>query len=872
MVQSVGIVLIDSLRQPGQRSQGPNFFLDTTENARLAYNLTTGKSEKGNRIDFRAPFSQVRVGLFTRIRRSSSSCANRIKSVPGAFLAADHHRDNAVEIPIDRERYGGDQTLDAHTFGPCLRLGPFSMLKGINESVPWIRLSPTVQVSPRTRNRMLVGGSKTMRTPRRLKLGLIMAFLGLLVVTQGFYRATLTFAQDGSTEQSASEETAPPPDRRKPDLHRPVEQPNRDNYYSAVDASGVVVWYYLPIAVDNRDGQVPVACDPVPGSLFPLGKTTVTCVAADAAGNWDDMIINIIVVDQTAPVFDAPSNVVVDAVDPAGATVNFAVPGAWDNVDGAVAISCDVASGAFFPVGTSTVTCWAQDSAGNSANPVSFNVTVNPPPPPPTEEPTEEPLPTETAEPTEPTDPTEEPTTEPTEEPTAETPVSTEPASTKTPKPTKTPGTDPTETPGSEPTETETPSGNGTRTPTRPSTPTDPTDPTETPIPTPATPTATPVTPEPTPTQVGPDPLELPWPPPEGYVIVTDGGPIDGLAMIWNYYEDAPISQEYGHTEFAIAMYPYYAYGTAYGLDGREHPGIDIGFPRGVPLYSPVDGIVKVAGDSPYFTFYGNGEPGVGQLLIETKEGHEVILGHMGRIVVEVGDEVKVGQFVGLSGGENGDHLHLETREREPLGNLRAVDPRKSFLIASIEEAAKATKVAKDKVAASTASIELEGEDRFRPMSSQVMDLVAVVGEEPTGNAKYAKITVRRVDCAVDETGDIVAACGSDVLNGTAFTVYNPTNHGKTRSTDETGTATFGPRAGQNAITGDDGTGSFKGAYVSCQNDDTGRVLFDGMIDTPLVTLETRPGEQISCDWYDLSWSPSDNDSAANEADHDHDH
>jgi len=87
-----------------------------------------------------------------------------------------------------------------------------------------------------------------------------------------------------------------------------------------------------------------------------------------------------------------------------------------------------------------------------------------------------------------------------------------------------------------------------------------------------------------------------------------------------------------------------------------------------------------VAGGTPFYTFYGNGAPGVGQLQIETDDGDVVILGHLGRIVVGVGQRVAAGEFVGLSGGENGDHLHLETR----AGGVRVVDPRASFLVAAI--------------------------------------------------------------------------------------------------------------------------------------------------------------------------------------------
>jgi murein DD-endopeptidase MepM/ murein hydrolase activator NlpD len=72
----------------------------------------------------------------------------------------------------------------------------------------------------------------------------------------------------------------------------------------------------------------------------------------------------------------------------------------------------------------------------------------------------------------------------------------------------------------------------------------------------------------------------------------------------------------------------------------------------------------------------------VGELKIQTDDGHVVILGHMGLITVPVGTRVEFGQLVGLSGGDNGDHLHLEVRH----GGTRLVDPRQSFLIAAIEE------------------------------------------------------------------------------------------------------------------------------------------------------------------------------------------
>lgn len=42
---------------------------------------------------------------------------------------------------------------------------------------------------------------------------------------------------------------------------------------------------YTATATDAHDGPVPVTCTPASGSFFPIGTTTVTCSATDAAGN-----------------------------------------------------------------------------------------------------------------------------------------------------------------------------------------------------------------------------------------------------------------------------------------------------------------------------------------------------------------------------------------------------------------------------------------------------------------------------------------------------------------------------------------------------------------------------------------------------------
>jgi len=54
---------------------------------------------------------------------------------------------------------------------------------------------------------------------------------------------------------------------------------------TATSARRAEVTFGLPEARDTRDGPVTPTCDHASGSLFPIGTTTVTCSAVDAAGN-----------------------------------------------------------------------------------------------------------------------------------------------------------------------------------------------------------------------------------------------------------------------------------------------------------------------------------------------------------------------------------------------------------------------------------------------------------------------------------------------------------------------------------------------------------------------------------------------------------
>ncbi len=127
-------------------------------------------------------------------------------------------------------------------------------------------------------------------------------------------------------------------------------------------------------ATDLVSGAVAVSFSPASGSTFPLGTTTVTATATDAAGNIATGSFTVTVRDTTAPVLSLPSSGVVEATGPSGASVNF-TGSASDLVSGAVAVSFSPGSGSTFPLGTTTVTAAATDAAGNTAT-GSFTVTV----------------------------------------------------------------------------------------------------------------------------------------------------------------------------------------------------------------------------------------------------------------------------------------------------------------------------------------------------------------------------------------------------------------------------------------------------------------------------------------------------------------
>jgi hypothetical protein len=128
-------------------------------------------------------------------------------------------------------------------------------------------------------------------------------------------------------------------------------------------------------ASDLVDGSDPVSCDHPSGSFFPVGNTIVTCTATDHHGNPSPPSRFTVSVGDTAPpVLHLPADITATATSRLGARVSYLVT-ATDNVTPHPSVVCAPASGAQFPLGTTTVNCTATDASGNQSH-GSFHVRV----------------------------------------------------------------------------------------------------------------------------------------------------------------------------------------------------------------------------------------------------------------------------------------------------------------------------------------------------------------------------------------------------------------------------------------------------------------------------------------------------------------
>jgi hypothetical protein len=158
----------------------------------------------------------------------------------------------------------------------------------------------------------------------------------------------------------------------------PVFDPIANQMLEATSSAGAPAFF---TATATDDSTYTVSCDHNSGDVFPLGSTTVTCTATDDTDNTQGMTsFTVDVVDTTPPDVTPPANITAEAAGASGSTVTFAAS-ATDIVDGGLTPTCTPASGANFPLGTTSVTCTATDAHSNTGS-ATFTVTVQDSTPP----------------------------------------------------------------------------------------------------------------------------------------------------------------------------------------------------------------------------------------------------------------------------------------------------------------------------------------------------------------------------------------------------------------------------------------------------------------------------------------------------------
>lgn len=132
-----------------------------------------------------------------------------------------------------------------------------------------------------------------------------------------------------------------------------------------------------------------------------------------------------------------------------------------------------------------------------------------------------------------------------------------------------------------------------------------------------------------------------------------------------DYFEQQSIVFFYTLKEIPVG-YPYYGVrssGYGYrrnpfgGFSGEFHPGVDLKGIVGDPVYSTGDGTINRCD---YYGGYGNA------VLIDHKGGFQSLYGHLTRVNVTQGQQVKAGEvigFLGTTGRSTGPHVHYEIRK-----------------------------------------------------------------------------------------------------------------------------------------------------------------------------------------------------------------
>ena len=120
---------------------------------------------------------------------------------------------------------------------------------------------------------------------------------------------------------------------------------------------------------------------------------------------------------------------------------------------------------------------------------------------------------------------------------------------------------------------------------------------------------------------------------------------------------NAPVSLKLTDDSLGFAMPVLNLVTSAYGIrKGRQHQGVDLDLETGDTVVSAFDGVVRM---SRYYYGYGN------MVVVRHHNGLETLYGHLSKVLVQPGSEIKAGESLGLGGNSGhsfGSHLHFEIR------------------------------------------------------------------------------------------------------------------------------------------------------------------------------------------------------------------
>jgi uncharacterized repeat protein (TIGR03803 family) len=176
-------------------------------------------------------------------------------------------------------------------------------------------------------------------------------------------------ATDASGNQSACTFTVTVTDNSPPSIVCPA------NIIVPNDPGSCSAAVNFTVLASDDCSTVTVVSTPASGATFPLGTTTVTSTATDAAGNSRTCMFTVTVTDTTAPIINCPASLIRSADPGACSTVVTYTASASDQCSNAT-VMCSPPSGATFSRGITTVTCTGTDGSGNTSG-CNFTVTVS---------------------------------------------------------------------------------------------------------------------------------------------------------------------------------------------------------------------------------------------------------------------------------------------------------------------------------------------------------------------------------------------------------------------------------------------------------------------------------------------------------------